>query len=380
MPSEEARKNRLAQETSPYLLQHADNPVDWYPWGEEALERARREDKPILLSIGYSACHWCHVMAHECFEDERIAELMNAGFVCIKVDREERPDLDDVYMGATLALNGHGGWPMTVFLTPEREPFFAGTYFPPADRGSMIGFPTLLERVRELWQEQRADLVAQARQLTGHLRARAAAESGSAALGEPTRDAVTELRAAFDPVFGGFGGAPKFPPCAALELLLRAHRRSQDASLLEMVTRTLDGMAKGGIYDHLGGGFARYSTDERWLVPHFEKMLYDNAQLARVYLEAYQVTRSEEYRRVATETLDYVAREMQAPEGGYHSATDADSEGEEGKFFVWSPEEIAEILDPEAADRFCLNYDVTPGGNWEGKSILNTPRAPAEVA
>jgi uncharacterized protein len=380
MPSEEALGNRLAQETSPYLLQHAANPVDWYPWGEEALERARREDKPILLSIGYSACHWCHVMAHECFEDERIAALMNSGFVCIKVDREERPDLDDVYMGATLALNGHGGWPMTVFLTPEREPFFAGTYFPPADRGPMIGFPTLLERIGELWREQRADLVAQARQLTGHLRARAAAESGSAALGEPTRDAITELRAAFDPVFGGFGAAPKFPPCAALELLLRAHRRSGDASLLAMVTRTLDGMARGGIYDHLGGGFARYSTDERWLVPHFEKMLYDNAQLARVYLHAFQVTADPNHARVARETLDYVLREMQGPEGGYYSSTDADSEGEEGRFFVFTPREIHELLEPRLAQLYCAYYDITPVGNWEGASIPNTPRTLDEVA
>jgi len=381
MPLREARKNRLALETSPYLLQHADNPVDWYPWGEEALERAQREEKPILLSVGYSACHWCHVMAHECFEDEGIAQQMNEGFVCIKVDREERPDLDDIYMGATLALNGHGGWPMTVFLTPEREPFFAGTYFPPKDRGSLIGFPTLLARIGELWKEQRADLVAQAQQLTGHLRARAAADrSGAGALGEPACDAIAELRAAFDPVFGGFGGAPKFPPCAALELLLRAHRRSADRSLLAMVTRTLDGMAKGGMYDHLAGGFARYSTDERWLVPHFEKMLYDNAQLARVYLHTFQVTADPNHERIARATLDYVAREMQAPDGGYYSSTDADSEGEEGKFFVFTPREIHELLEPRVAQLFCAYYDITPVGNWEGVSVLNTPRTLDEVA
>ncbi|HTV18532.1 MAG TPA: thioredoxin domain-containing protein [Polyangiaceae bacterium] len=381
MPAHEARKNRLAQETSPYLLQHAENPVDWYAWGDEALERARREDKPILLSIGYSACHWCHVMAHECFENDAIATLMNDGFVCIKVDREERPDLDDVYMGATLALNGSGGWPMTVFLTPECEPFFAGTYFPPQSRGALIGFPTLLERIRELWRDQRADVVAQAGELTGHLRARVTGDNARAsALAEPARDAVAELRAAFDPVFGGFGAAPKFPPCAALELLLRAHRRSGDASLLEMVTRTLDAMAAGGMYDLVGGGFHRYSVDRRWLVPHFEKMLYDNAQLVRVYLHAFQVTGDASHARVARETLDYVLREMQAPDGGYYSSTDADSEGEEGKYFVFTPREIHELLEPRLAQLFCAYYGITPVGNWEGASILSTPRPLAEVA
>jgi uncharacterized protein YyaL (SSP411 family) len=376
-------QNRLARETSPYLLQHADNPVDWSPWGEEALLRARREDKPILLSIGYSACHWCHVMAHECFENEAIAALMNERFVCIKVDREERPDIDDVYMAATLALSGSGGWPMTVFLTPEREPFFAGTYFPPENRGVMIGFRPLLERIGELWAEQRGELVAQARQLTGHLRARAMADTnnvGEVRVDELICRALAELRQAFDSVFGGFGGAPKFPPSAALSLLLAAHRRSGDAGLLSMVTRTLDAMAAGGMYDHLTGGFARYSTDERWLVPHFEKMLYDNAQLARVYLEGFVATGAPHYARVARETLDYIVRDMQAEDGGYWSSTDADSEGEEGKFFVFTPQQVREVLDRRHAQLFCAYYDITPVGNFDGKSVPNTPRALEDVA
>jgi len=379
-------RNRLAGETSPYLLQHAHNPVDWYPWGPEALERARREDKPILLSIGYSACHWCHVMAHECFEDAGIAEVLNTGFVCIKVDREERPDLDEIYMGATVALSGAGGWPMTVFLTPEREPFFAGTYFPPDDRGGMVGFRPLLARVIELWRTQRRDLVGQARQLTGHLRGRAAGGTAANGVGLPARadaaiaEATAELRDSFDPIFGGFGDAPKFPPCAALGLLMRVYRRTRDESVLEMVTRTLDGMAAGGLFDHLGGGFARYSTDERWIVPHFEKMLYDNAQLASVYLRGYQLTGAPGYERVARATLDYVVREMQATGGGYFCSTDADSEGEEGKYFVFTPKQVRDVLEPRSAQVFCAYYDVTPVGNFEGASVLNTPRSLAEVA
>jgi uncharacterized protein YyaL (SSP411 family) len=379
-------RNRLARETSPYLLQHAHNPVDWYPWGPEALERARREDKPILLSIGYSACHWCHVMAHECFEDADIAEGLNTGFICIKVDREERPDLDEIYMGATVALSGAGGWPMTVFLTPEREPFFAGTYFPPDDRGGMVGFRPLIARIAELWRTQRRDLVGQARQLTGFLRGRSSATATTNGTGLPARpdaaieEAIAELRDSFDPIFGGFGDAPKFPPCAALGLLMRVYRRTRDESLLEMVTRTLDGMAAGGIFDHLGGGFARYSTDERWLVPHFEKMLYDNAQLASVYLRGYQLTGAPAYERVARATLDYVVREMQAADGGYFSSTDADSEGEEGKYFVFTPKEVRDVLEPRSAQVFCAYYDVTPVGNFEGASVLNTPRSLADVA
>jgi uncharacterized protein YyaL (SSP411 family)/aryl-alcohol dehydrogenase-like predicted oxidoreductase len=374
------KPNRLANETSPYLLQHARNPVDWYPWGPEALGRASREDKPILLSIGYAACHWCHVMERESFENDAIADLMNRSFVCVKVDREERPDLDDIYMAATVAMSGHGGWPMTVFLTPGREPFFAGTYFPPEDKYGRPGFKTVLARIAELWRDGRDQLTQQAAELTEHVRSQSRLFPGGMIRADALDGAADELSRTFDSELGGFGGAPKFPPSASLLLLLRLFRRRSDPHLLEMVTTTLDAMKNGGIYDHLGGGFARYSTDERWLVPHFEKMLYDNAQLARVYLEAYQVTRNDEYRRVAEETLDYVVREMQGPDGGYFSATDADSEGVEGKFFVWTADEVREHLAPEAAEWFCEYYDVSPEGNWEGHSILNTPKPIAAVA
>jgi uncharacterized protein YyaL (SSP411 family)/aryl-alcohol dehydrogenase-like predicted oxidoreductase len=372
--------NRLANETSPYLLQHANNPVDWYAWGPEALARAKAEDKPILLSIGYAACHWCHVMERESFENESIAKLMNDSFVCIKVDREERPDLDEIYMAATVAMSGSGGWPMTVFLTPEQEPFFAGTYFPPSDKYGRPGFGTLLNRIAEAWKGERDSVFAQARELTDHVRDQNALARPASVGGEHMDRAVQQLANTFDERFGGFGSAPKFPPCSALLLLLRQYAKTGDAQLLTMVNTTLDGMKNGGMYDHVGGGFARYSTDERWLVPHFEKMLYDNAQLTRVYLEAFQVTKNPEYRRVATETLDYVVREMQSESGGYFSATDADSEGEEGKFFVWQPDEIVEILGPEAAEHFCLHYDISPRGNWEGQSIANTPRPLEETA
>ena len=374
--------NRLVHSTSPYLLQHAHNPVDWYPWGEEALARARAEDKPILLSIGYSACHWCHVMAHESFEDEATAERMNRDFVCVKVDREERPDLDDIYMAATVAMNqGQGGWPMTVFLTPDQEPFFAGTYFPPTDRYGRPGFNTLLERIAGLWKTDRAGLRAQAGEVTGYLRESARPAPGGSVGEEELRAARDQLSRDFDARFGGFGGAPKFPPSGALSLLLRCHRRFRDERDLEMVRKTLDEMARGGMYDQVGGGFHRYSVDDRWLVPHFEKMLYDNAQLAKVYLEAHQATAEPFYRRIAAEILDYVLREMTSPEGGFHSATDADSEGEEGRFFVWTPDEVRAALgDDEAARRFCAYYDVSERGNWEGKSIPNTSRTGPRVA
>ncbi|PYQ24265.1 MAG: hypothetical protein DMF81_06030, partial [Acidobacteria bacterium] len=376
--------NRLIDATSPYLLQHAHNPVDWYPWGEEALSRARAEDKPILLSIGYSACHWCHVMERESFENEAIAELMNRHFVCIKVDREERPDLDDVYMAATLAMNhGQGGWPMTVFLTPEQQPFFAGTYFPPEDRWGRPGFTTVLERIAEQWRSDRPSAEAQGAQLVDYLRENTRSAPGGTVGEEALRAAAEQLARAFDARWGGFGPAPKFPPSASLSLLLRCHRRFGDEPALGMVRQTLDGMARGGMYDQVGGGFARYSTDERWLVPHFEKMLYDNAQLARAYLEAYTATGDDSYRRIARETLDYVRREMTAPAGGFYSATDADSEGEEGKFFVWTPAEVRDALGPddeELARRFCAYYDITEKGNWEGKSIPNTPRSLDDVA
>jgi uncharacterized protein len=372
--------NHLAGETSPYLLQHANNPVDWYPWGAEALERARREDKPIFLSIGYAACHWCHVMERESFENEQVAALLNRDFVSIKVDREERPDLDEVYMAATVALSGSGGWPMSVFLAPDQRPFFAGTYFPPAMTHGRPSFSTVLERIAELWRRSRDSLLTEAEALTRHVRAgfdnEAPAPSDVAAI----RAAVEQLSRSFDPTQGGFGGAPKFPPCAALSLLLRHHATTGEEKALVMARVTLDAMKDGGIYDQLGGGFARYSTDERWLVPHFEKMLYDNAELSRVYLEALGVTADPEYARVARETLDYVVREMQGREGGYFSATDADSEGVEGKFFVWSLDEIQAVLEREAAEHFAFFYDVTPDGNWEGHSVLHRPRSVAAAA
>ena len=374
--------NRLIHETSPYLLQHAHNPVDWHPWGREALTKSRESKKPILLSIGYSACHWCHVMERESFESETIATLMNEHFICIKVDREERPDLDEIYMQATLALNhGQGGWPMTVFLTPEQEPIFAGTYFPPADRWGRPGFASVLTQVAELWRKDPDGLRSQAGDITKQLK-QSMQVASPASVGETELDAAAGQYAdEFDSQFGGFGRAPKFPPATGLSFLLRQHHRTGDAQTLTMVTKTLDAMAAGGMYDHIGGGFARYSTDERWLVPHFEKMLYDNALLARTYIEANQATANPEYRRVATETLDYILREMTSPEGGFYSATDADSEGVEGKFFVWTPDEIrAVILNEEDAKRFCAYYDITPAGNWEHKSIPNTPEPIESVA
>jgi len=373
--------NRLIHETSPYLLQHAHNPVDWYPWGPEALERARAQNRPILLSIGYSACHWCHVMERESFENDEVAALMNRHFVNIKVDREERPDLDSIYMAATVALNqGQGGWPMTVFLTPDQQPFFAGTYFPPTDRWGRPGFATLLNRIAELWKTQRQDLAAQAAQLTEYLARRSQALPGSSVGETEIKAAVAELAESFDKSYGGFGPAPKFPAAMALSLLLRYHHRTGDAEALAMATKTLDAMAQGGMYDHIGGGFARYSTDERWLVPHFEKMLYDNALLAKAYLEGFQATGQASYAQVAREILDYVLREMTGPDGGFFSATDADSEGEEGKFFVWTPAEVEAVLSPEEAAWVCAYYDISAEGNWEGKSIPNTPRPLERVA
>ncbi|CAE6774494.1 aldo/keto reductase [Nitrospira defluvii] len=374
--------NRLIHETSPYLLQHAYNPVEWYPWGPEALAQAATLNRPILLSIGYSSCHWCHVMERESFENEATAALMNRHFVCIKVDREERPDLDEIYMQATLALNrNQGGWPMTVFLTPDQTPFFAGTYFPPSDRYGRPGFPTLLKKLAEYWEKDRDGVVAQAANLTARLRDGITAPSPTT-VGEAELDlAVTQFAEDFDATLGGFGGAPKFPPATGLSLLLRCYHRTKDPHTLTMVRTTLDAMAAGGIYDHIGGGFARYSTDDRWLVPHFEKMLYDNALLAHVYVEAYQVTGHEHYRRVACETLDYILKEMTSSEGGFYSATDADSEGVEGKFFVWTPDDVRAVLqDDEAARRVCAYYDVSAAGNWEHTNVLHTAHSLETVA
>jgi uncharacterized protein YyaL (SSP411 family) len=373
--------NRLINETSPYLIQHAHNPVDWYPWGEEALERARREDRLVLLSIGYSACHWCHVMERESFEDEAIAALMNENFVNVKVDREERPDLDEIYMAATIAMNrGQGGWPMTVFLTPDLEPIFAGTYFPPTDMYGRPGFPRLLSELARAWREDREALRRRAGEFTELLRRHQVAGPPSTVGEAELRAALEQYRREFDDRYGGFGGAPKFPPSLGLSLLLRLHRRLGDPQALVMVRKTLEAMARGGMYDHVGGGFCRYSTDRRWLVPHFEKMLYDNALLTKAYLEAYQVAGDDLFGRIAAETLDYILREMIAPEGGIYSSTDADSEGEEGKFFVWTPEQIAEVLDREEARCFNAYYDITPEGNWEGRSIPHMPHPIAAVA
>jgi len=353
--------NRLANETSPYLLQHAGNPVEWYPWGEEALERARLEDKPILLSIGYAACHWCHVMAHESFEDEQTAALMNQRFVNVKVDREERPDLDSLYMDAVVALTGHGGWPMTVFLTPSGEPFLGGTYFPPEPRHGLPAFRQLLEAVSDAYRERRDDVARQAGTLVDALRQAAELSPSADPLTESLlTDAARALQRQFDPEWGGFGGAPKFPPASTLEFLLRWHRRSGDDQALEMVTRTLDGMAAGGMYDLLGGGFHRYSVDERWLVPHFEKMLYDNALLAPVYLHAWLVTGEARYREVAEETLEYMLRELRLPEGGFASAQDADTDGVEGLTFTWTADEGApsELLAPFEHGRSVLRGEL----------------------
>jgi uncharacterized protein YyaL (SSP411 family)/aryl-alcohol dehydrogenase-like predicted oxidoreductase len=379
--AEHTHTNALVDETSPYLLQHAHNPVDWYPWGSAAIARAKEEDKPIMLSIGYAACHWCHVMERESFENEDTAALMNEHFVCIKVDREERPDIDEIYMAATVAMSGSGGWPMTVFLSPDdHAPFFAGTYFPPEDMHGRPGFPTLLKRIADLWKSERSTLDQQGRELVEQL-ARQAKPALAANVGEGAIDkAVAMLSRQFDPTYGGFGPAPKFPPSMVIELLLRHYRRTGEDQSLVMARRTLDGMARGGMYDQLGGGFARYSTDERWLVPHFEKMLYDNALLVRVYAFAYQVMQQPDDARIVRETLDYILREMCADSGVFYSATDADSEGVEGKFFVWTPEEIEAVLPAEQAKAFCAYYDVTPQGNWEGHSILQTRSSMDDVA
>ncbi len=372
--------NRLANETSPYLLQHKDNPVDWYPWGEEALERARREDKPILLSVGYSACHWCHVMERESFEDEQTARMMNEHFVNVKVDREERPDIDSIYMSAVQALTRHGGWPMTVFLTPDGAPFYGGTYFPPVPGRGLPSFQQVLLSLADAYENRRDEVLRSAESVRDFLKASTSAEIPRSALGPELLYAAAEnLKAQLDRRRGGFGGAPKFPQPMNLEVLMRHYHRTGDREALEGVEITLRAMANGGIYDQLGGGFARYAVDDRWLVPHFEKMLYDNALLSRAYLEAYQATGNGFYRRVAEETLDYVVRDMTSPEGGFYSAEDADSEGEEGKFYVWTPEEIRDILDPELAELAIRYWGVTEAGNFEGKNILHVPRS-AEAA
>ncbi len=381
-PSAQAHNtNRLAGETSPYLLQHATNPVDWYPWSAEALARAKLENRPIFLSIGYSACHWCHVMERESFENPDIAALMNEHFVNIKVDREERPDLDQIYMSAVMAMTGHGGWPMSVFLTPDLKPFFGGTYFPPTDSRGMAGFPRILLGVHRAWQERQDEILESAAEMTEQLQALGRVPKGTGNFDQAILDrSARALTLSFDPLHGGFGHAPKFPHPMDLRVLLRHHAQTGDSHSLHVVRHTLDKMARGGIYDHLGGGFARYSTDDRWLVPHFEKMLYDNALLASTYLEAYQATRDADFARVARETMDYVLARMTDALGGFYSTEDADSEGVEGKYYVWSPAQVTEVLGAERAKTFCYVYDITDTGNWEGENILNLPHTINQAA
>ncbi|QDS97283.1 thioredoxin domain-containing protein [Adhaeretor mobilis] len=381
--------NHLANETSPYLLQHQNNPVDWYPWGEEALAKSKKEGKPIFLSIGYSACHWCHVMEHESFENEEIAKIVNENFIAIKVDREERPDIDQIYMTAVQRMTGRGGWPMTVFLTPDLNPYYAGTYFPPTRKGQMPGFDEVLNAVNDAWTNRRDQVEQLSEQITADL------QPEGTTPGELSRELVTNaassLKRSHDSTWGGFGQAPKFPHTMDLQLLLRHWFRSGDEVSLGVVRTTLDRMAAGGIYDHLGGGFARYSVDERWLVPHFEKMLYDNALFTLAYLEAYLATDDQNYSRVVRETLDYILRDMTDKEGAFYSTEDADSEGEEGKFYIWTVSELQEILGAEAAETFSRVYDVTTEGNFvdphhppkpgaEATSILNLPKTISQAA
>jgi uncharacterized protein YyaL (SSP411 family) len=368
-PTSRRPANRLAGATSPYLLQHAHNPVDWYEWGDEALARARREDKPLLVSIGYAACHWCHVMERESFEDHETAEDMNANFVCVKVDREERPDVDAIYMEAVQAMSGHGGWPMTVFCSPDGTPFFAGTYFPNEPRHGMLAFRDVLAGVAEAWRERRHDVAEQGARVLGAIDRTSALRPSVDPLSEEVlRSAFDGTRRSFDPDWGGFGGAPKFPQPMNVEFVLRCALRGYDGAR-EMATTTLDRMVAGGMYDHVGGGFHRYSVDGRWHVPHFEKMLYDNAQLALAYLHAYQLAGTERYRLVVVETLQYLLREMRHTAGGFSSSQDADSEGEEGRFYVWPWDELVQVVGQDVA-RW---YGATPSGNWEGANVLWVP-------
>jgi uncharacterized protein YyaL (SSP411 family) len=377
--------NRLIKEKSPYLLQHAHNPVDWYPWGEEAFDRAKAEDKPIFLSIGYSTCHWCHVMERESFEDEEVASVLNQHFISIKVDREERPDIDHIYMTVCQALTGSGGWPLTIFMTPDKKPFYAGTYFPKKTKYGRIGLLELLNRLHSLWNEKREDVLKSSDQIMEAVQGSffADTEGGGSAdeflVGmETVEEGFELLKRNFDRRYGGFGSAPKFPTPHNLLFLLRYHFKSNSEAALDMVSSTLEAMYRGGVYDHIGFGFSRYSTDNKWLVPHFEKMLYDNALLAMAYLECYHITKKPIMRTVAEQIFTYVLRDMTSPEGGFYSAEDADSEGVEGKFYVWTPDEVMELLGNERGREFCRLYDITEKGNFEGKSIPNLIHADNE--
>src|SRR5262245_29751129 len=369
---EHKHTNRLIRESSPYLLQHAHNPVDWYPWGEEAFQKARSENKPVLLSIGYSACHWCHVMERESFENEKIAALMNDLFVNIKVDREERPDLDEIYMNAVQMLTGRGGWPMTMFLTPDRKPFYGGTYFPPEDRQGMPGFPRILMGVSQAYRERPGDVEKSVTEILAALQGMSAGRDSTENFSQNIiGDSCEKISRAYDSDNGGLGQTPKFPNAGVYELFLRHYHHSKSHRYLEMATHTLTKMAQGGIYDHLGGGFHRYSVDAKWLVPHFEKMLYDNAQLVQSYCYAYKITGEPLFKSVVEESVGYLLRAMLHWEGAFYSTQDADSEGVEGKFFVWTTAEINHLLGEEDGEIFCRMYDVSEEGNFEGKNILH---------
>jgi uncharacterized protein len=376
--------NRLANETSPYLLQHAHNPVDWYPWGDEAFAKAREEDRPIFLSIGYSACHWCHVMERESFENEAIAEILNEDYVSIKVDREERPDVDSIYMQAVQMMTGHGGWPMSMFLTPDGRPFFAGTYFPPEDRHGMPSFQRVLEHVVNIYRSRRNEVEEASKEMQEALSSQLRTRGKPGVIDRSGLDAAAgRIATNYDAVHGGFGTAPKFPPSMTLDFLMQVAFRNPDANgarLREIITTTLTKMARGGMYDQIGGGFHRYSVDARWLVPHFEKMLYDNALLARLYTRAWQWTKDPLFAQTANEILGWVTREMLSPDGAFYATLDADSEGEEGKFYVWTRAEVLEILGADDGRVFCALYDITESGNFEGHSIPNMPREPQSVA
>ncbi|PAB59778.1 thioredoxin domain-containing protein [Anaeromicrobium sediminis] len=369
--SSDKKSNRLINEKSPYLLQHVDNPVHWYPWNDEAFEKAKEEDKPIFLSIGYSTCHWCHVMAHESFEDDEVGEILNKDFISIKVDREERPDVDSIYMSFCQALTGSGGWPLTIIMTPDKKPFYAGTYLPKTNKYGRIGLIELLHRINEMWSTERDRLEKSSEDIYGAVLDSFGSSKKSSIDKDIIHKTFNELEKLFDPTYGGFGNAPKFPTPHNLSFLLRYYMATKNEKSLNMVIDTLDHMYKGGVFDHIGFGFARYSTDRKWLAPHFEKMLYDNALLGIAYTELYQITKEERYKEVAVDIFTYVLRDMTSPEGGFYSAEDADSEGVEGKFYVWEKSEVIDVLGEEDGEIFCIHYDITALGNFEKSSIPN---------